>query len=110
MNRFKSIVLSTLITATSMVGGLAGHAQALGNLGHPDHHGIVHVAAVQRMGVTDHQAGLGHLGQGQPETGELILFAANRVHAVRAIRSGTRVTVSCFIGFRGRFDQLFLWS
>jgi hypothetical protein len=42
------------------------HAQALGNLDRPDHHGIVHVAAVQRMGVTDHQAGLGRLGQGQP--------------------------------------------
>ncbi|MBX4197356.1 cohesin domain-containing protein [Candidatus Saccharibacteria bacterium] len=31
MNKIKSIVLSTLFTATTMVGGLAGQAQALGN-------------------------------------------------------------------------------
>lgn len=38
-----------------------------------------------------------------PATGDLILFDAERIHAVSPVLSGTRVTASTFIGF-GRLD------
>ena len=45
-----------------------------------------------------------------PQAGELIVFDATRVHAVRASRGGPRVTLSCFIGYRGRCKPLSYWS
>ncbi|WP_437277840.1 2OG-Fe(II) oxygenase [Sorangium sp. So ce375] len=45
----------------------------------------------------------------QPEVGELILFDSTRLHAVRP-SFGQRVTVSCFIGFRGDHEPLTIWS
>jgi hypothetical protein len=46
----------------------------------------------------------------EPEQGELILFNAGLVHAVEKIEVGSRVTWSCFIGFRGANDSLVVWS
>ncbi len=34
----------------------------------------------------------------RPEVGELVVFAASRIHAVRASRGGERLSASCFIG------------
>lgn len=45
-----------------------------------------------------------------PSDGELILFDATNVHAVRPIIEGPRVTVSCFIGYRGADELLAYWS
>ena len=45
-----------------------------------------------------------------PRVGDLILFNSNRIHAVRACRGGPRVTVSCFIGYRGEGRPLGYWS
>jgi hypothetical protein len=45
-----------------------------------------------------------------PARGELILFNSNRVHAVRPCEGGPRVTVSCFIGYRGVEEPLTYWS
>lgn len=46
----------------------------------------------------------------RPETGDLILFNANKVHAVRPTMKGTRVTLSMFIGARGTDEPLVYWS
>jgi len=45
-----------------------------------------------------------------PEKGDLILFNARRVHAVRPILAGTRVAASTFIGYRGPASPLTLFS
>lgn len=45
-----------------------------------------------------------------PKRGDLILFNANRIHAVRSCEGGPRVTVSCFIGYRGVTEPLTYWS
>jgi hypothetical protein len=45
-----------------------------------------------------------------PQAGDLILFNSHRIHAVRACRGGPRVTVSCFIGYRGEDQPLSYWS
>lgn len=45
-----------------------------------------------------------------PRVGDLILFNANCVHAVEKIIRGTRVTWSCFVGYRGDAEPLVLWS
>jgi hypothetical protein len=45
-----------------------------------------------------------------PRVGDLILFNSNRVHAVRPCQGGPRVTVSCFIGYRGPSRPLTYWS
>jgi 2OG-Fe(II) oxygenase superfamily len=45
-----------------------------------------------------------------PKQGGLILFNANRIHAVRPCEGGPRVTVSCFIGYRGDTQPLTYWS
>jgi hypothetical protein len=46
----------------------------------------------------------------EPKVGDLILFNSNRVHAVRSCAGGPRVTVSCFIGYRGSSKPLTYWS
>ena len=46
----------------------------------------------------------------KPEAGDLILFNANKTHAVRPVTSGIRVTVSCFIGVRSLTLPLSMWS
>jgi predicted 2-oxoglutarate/Fe(II)-dependent dioxygenase YbiX len=45
-----------------------------------------------------------------PHLGDLILFNSNRIHAVRPCTGGPRVTVSCFIGYRGESLPLTYWS
>jgi hypothetical protein len=46
----------------------------------------------------------------KPEVGDLIIFDATRVHAVSTIKTGIRVTISCFIGYRGEDQPLSYWS
>jgi hypothetical protein len=46
----------------------------------------------------------------QPALGELILFDATRLHAVRKVRGTPRVAVSCFVGYRGNEHPLEFWS
>ena len=46
----------------------------------------------------------------QPEVGEMILFNAGFVHAVEKIQEGSRVTWSCFAGYRGPHDPFLIWS
>jgi 2OG-Fe(II) oxygenase superfamily len=45
-----------------------------------------------------------------PKVGDLILFNSNRIHAVNRCTGGPRVTVSCFIGYRGASKPLTYWS
>jgi hypothetical protein len=45
-----------------------------------------------------------------PRLGELIIFNANKLHAVSAIKAGSRITASCFIGVRGKSLPLGLFS
>jgi hypothetical protein len=46
----------------------------------------------------------------KPEAGELVLFNPTRYHAVTAGKGAKRVSVSCFIGYRGEYSPLTLWS
>lgn len=46
----------------------------------------------------------------RPEQGDLILFNATQVHAVRPTLRGTRVTLSCFVGARCAAEPLVYWS
>jgi len=46
----------------------------------------------------------------RPETGDLIIFDAQRIHAVNKIIKGDRVAVSGFIGYRGATEPLTLFS
>lgn len=46
----------------------------------------------------------------KPEAGNLILFDATRVHAVRSAKDGHRVTLSAFVGYSGRYQPLRFWS
>jgi hypothetical protein len=46
----------------------------------------------------------------KPRVGDLIIFNANHIHAVRGATNGARVTISCFIGYRGRNQPLCFWS
>ncbi len=46
----------------------------------------------------------------KPEAGELVLFNPTRYHAVTAGKGAKRVSVSCFIGYRGEYNPLTLWS
>lgn len=46
----------------------------------------------------------------KPNVGDLILFNSNHIHAVRACHGGPRVTVSCFIAYRGTSKPLTWWS
>jgi hypothetical protein len=45
-----------------------------------------------------------------PTVGDAILFDATRLHAVRPACGGSRVTLSCFIGYRGLGQPLTYWS
>lgn len=46
----------------------------------------------------------------KPEVGELILFNARKLHAVAAGEGSDRLTVSCFLGYRGESQPLTIWS
>jgi 2OG-Fe(II) oxygenase superfamily len=46
----------------------------------------------------------------KPTKGDLILFDSGRVHAVQPSVDGTRVSMSCFIGYRGEKMPLTYWS
>lgn len=46
----------------------------------------------------------------RPKAGDAIIFDATRLHAVRPAVGGPRVTVSCFIGYRGPEKPLTFWS
>jgi hypothetical protein len=45
-----------------------------------------------------------------PRQGELLMFDAARIHGVRQVMSGTRVTAACFIGVRGADDPLLVFA
>lgn len=45
-----------------------------------------------------------------PRTGDLILFNAHNLHAVRPAGGGPRITMSTFIGYRSRRQPLTYWS
>ena len=45
-----------------------------------------------------------------PETGDLIIFNSRNLHAVRPAAGGPRVTLSCFLGYRGATEPLTYWS
>ncbi len=46
----------------------------------------------------------------KPDAGDLILFDATKVHAVRPAQGSHRVTLSAFIGYSGRYQPLSFWS
>lgn len=46
----------------------------------------------------------------RPEAGDLIVFDAQRIHAVNRIVKGDRVAVSAFIGYRGPTEPLTIFS
>jgi Rps23 Pro-64 3,4-dihydroxylase Tpa1-like proline 4-hydroxylase len=46
----------------------------------------------------------------RPENGDLILFNARKLHAVLTGEGNDRLTISGFIGFRGKQEPLTLWS
>lgn len=45
-----------------------------------------------------------------PETGDLILFNAKKFHAVRPSFGEKRISISCFVGFKGIHKPLTVWS
>ena len=45
-----------------------------------------------------------------PATGDLIVFNSRNLHAVRPAAGGPRVTLSCFLGYRGPAHPLTYWS
>jgi len=45
-----------------------------------------------------------------PEAGDLILFNSHRMHAVTPGIDNIRLSLSCFIGYRGMAEQLTVWS
>jgi len=46
----------------------------------------------------------------KPCAGDLVLFDSGRVHAVRPSKQGPRVSMSCFVGYRGQNMPLTYWS
>jgi len=46
----------------------------------------------------------------RPCAGDLVLFDSGRVHAVRPSRQGPRMSMSCFVGYRGQNMPLTYWS
>jgi len=46
----------------------------------------------------------------KPCTGDLVLFDSGRVHGVRSSNQGPRVSMSCFVGYRGQDKPLTYWS
>jgi hypothetical protein len=45
-----------------------------------------------------------------PRQGDLILFNSMRIHSVKEIKSGVRMTWACFIGYSGPEAPLVVWS
>lgn len=45
-----------------------------------------------------------------PETGDLLVFNSRKLHAVSPGSGRSRLTVSCFIGYRGLTEPLTFWS
>jgi 2OG-Fe(II) oxygenase superfamily len=45
-----------------------------------------------------------------PRSGEMILFNSSKIHAVRSIEGESRITITCFVGYRGRDRSLVMWS
>ncbi len=46
----------------------------------------------------------------KPQAGELILFDSGNIHAVQPCKNGPRVSMSMFIGYRGKDKPLTYWS
>ncbi|OCQ53256.1 hypothetical protein Ppb6_01657 [Photorhabdus australis subsp. thailandensis] len=46
----------------------------------------------------------------RPSPGDLILFNSHRMHAVSPGSNGIRLSLSCFIGYRGMAEPLSFWS
>jgi hypothetical protein len=46
----------------------------------------------------------------KPQTGELIIFNSRKMHAVAPSRDCSRLSLSCFIGYRGKHSPLTFWS
>lgn len=46
----------------------------------------------------------------KPSPGDMLIFNASKIHAVRAVQSGYRATISSFIGFVGRRQSLKVWQ
>lgn len=45
-----------------------------------------------------------------PADGDLFVFDAARLHGVRGLSGGQRVTVACFVGIRGGEEPLALFA
>jgi hypothetical protein len=45
-----------------------------------------------------------------PNQGDLILFSSMRIHSVKKIKTGVRITMGCFIGYSGTDDPLVVWN
>ena len=45
-----------------------------------------------------------------PGQGELLMFNAARIHGVRRVTAGSRVTAACFVGIRGEGDPLLVFA
>ena len=46
----------------------------------------------------------------KPEQGELLLFNARKLHAVKPVYGSPRLSISCFIGYYGSDKPLTYWS
>ncbi|MGB3204477.1 MAG: hypothetical protein WBB28_05770 [Crinalium sp.] len=46
----------------------------------------------------------------RPNLGDLILFNSMRIHAVKKIETGVRMTWGCLIGYSGADDPLVIWT
>jgi hypothetical protein len=46
----------------------------------------------------------------RPGVGDLIVFDTGRIHAVRRVADGVRITASCFIGVRSRWHPLCVFA
>ncbi|MCL1126593.1 2OG-Fe(II) oxygenase [Shewanella surugensis] len=46
----------------------------------------------------------------KPKAGQLIIFNSRKMHSVSAGKNKSRVSLSCFIGYRGEHQPLTYWS
>ncbi|AXE33920.1 2OG-Fe(II) oxygenase [Chromobacterium phragmitis] len=46
----------------------------------------------------------------KPESGELVIFNSRKMHAVAPSKHSSRLSLSCFIGYRGAHSPLTFWS
>lgn len=46
----------------------------------------------------------------KPNLGDLILFNSMRIHSVKKIKTGVRMTWGCLIGYSGTDDPLIIWT